>query len=320
MREATMAEEENNSLENIIDRSEQSKILFTGLDTAGKTSIILALQREISQIAMLKPTRQAQRKIFEYLGRQIAEWDLGGQARYRIAYLKQPDKYFDRTAVCIYVIDLQDKQRLGESLSYFNDVITQFKKLEISPLIYIFFHKMDPDFVKENQMRLDGQISDIKAKISKIVNQEFEVNFYKTTIYDLWTIISAFSQILLRLYPQSELVDKTIGEFAQKIKADAMIILDHNSLVISQYFKDEPSRDLLSSTVPYFLTLNDSFVRAMNENHKMIVDRGGKIFYYNNFTIEKIRTPLNIIIMKSTSEFPEDEIVSFMRMFKPLLG
>jgi GTPase SAR1 family protein len=308
------------NLEDIIDRSEQSKILFTGLDTAGKTSIILALQREISQIAMLKPTRQAQRKIFEYLGKQIAEWDLGGQARYRIAYLKQPDKYFDRTAVCIYVIDLQDRARLGESISYFNDVIQQFKKLQITPLIYIFFHKLDPDYLKENLLRIESMISDVKSKIGKIVNNEFEVNFSKTTIYDLWSVVSSFSQILLRLYPQSELVDKTVKEFSSKIKAEAMIVLDHNSLVISQYFKDDASKDVLQSTVPYFLTLNDSFTRALSDNRKMIVERSGKVFYFNSFPIEKIKHPLNIIIMKEKNDFPEEEISSFVKIFKPLLG
>ena len=60
---------ETNQLEFPKEKEEAQKILFTGLDSAGKTSIILALQREISQIAVLKPTRQAQRKIFEYLGR-----------------------------------------------------------------------------------------------------------------------------------------------------------------------------------------------------------------------------------------------------------
>ncbi|MGQ4874124.1 MAG: ADP-ribosylation factor-like protein [Promethearchaeota archaeon] len=57
------------------------KILFTGLDNAGKTSIILALQREFSKIAILSPTRGAQRRIFQFLGRDIAEWDLGGQIK-----------------------------------------------------------------------------------------------------------------------------------------------------------------------------------------------------------------------------------------------
>ena len=51
--------------------AELQKILFTGLDTAGKTSIILAIQREFSKIANIKPTRGAQRRIFKYLGRNI---------------------------------------------------------------------------------------------------------------------------------------------------------------------------------------------------------------------------------------------------------
>ena len=35
------------------------KIIFTGLDNAGKTSIILSLLREIAKIAKIKPTKQA---------------------------------------------------------------------------------------------------------------------------------------------------------------------------------------------------------------------------------------------------------------------
>ena len=107
------------------------KILFTGLDTAGKTSIIFALKREFSKIANIEPTRGAQRQVFQYLGRNIAEWDLGGQISYRISYLRSPNKYFDKTEIAIYVIDVRDKERMQESLSYLSDVIKQFKSLEI---------------------------------------------------------------------------------------------------------------------------------------------------------------------------------------------
>ncbi len=55
------------------------KILFTGLDGAGKTSIILALQREFSKIAVIEPTRGPHRTTFKLLGREVSEWDLGGQ-------------------------------------------------------------------------------------------------------------------------------------------------------------------------------------------------------------------------------------------------
>ena len=103
--------------------SEPQKILFTGLDGAGKSSIILALQREFSRIAITKPTKGAQRRIFTLMGREISEWDLGGQKSYRISYLKNPSKYFDDTEIAIYVIDILDVSRIPESLSYLIDVI-----------------------------------------------------------------------------------------------------------------------------------------------------------------------------------------------------
>ena len=195
------------------DKGENDKILFTGLDNGGKTTILKILQREYSQISMLKPTRRAQRKIFNYLGKSIAEWDLGGQERYRIAYLKEPTKFFDNTSVCIYVFDMQDKNRFEEAISYFDDVIEIFKEMEIEPHIFIFFHKLDPEFEKENNVYVKGQISDLKLQINKIVQERFKVTFLETTIFDLWSIISSFSQILLRLYPQSDLLDRTIEDF-----------------------------------------------------------------------------------------------------------
>ena len=58
------------------DKEIPHKILFTGLDTAGKSTIILAIQREFSKIALLKPTRGAQRRIFEFLGHDVPAWEL----------------------------------------------------------------------------------------------------------------------------------------------------------------------------------------------------------------------------------------------------
>lgn len=299
-----------------------SKILFTGLDSAGKTSIILALQREFSQIATLKPTRQAQRKIFEYLGRKIAEWDLGGQARYRIAYLKSPGKYFDKTAVCIYVIDIQDEARLNESLSYLKDVIEQFKTLEITPPIYVFLHKYDPSLKKVAPVETAKKLLEIKNKATEIVGSEFTVEFFKTSIYDMWTIMAAFSKVLLTLYPQSELIDKTIHEFAEKNEEDAILILDDNSLIIGQYFKNEESRTILEQSTPYFLTLNDSFANAELPKKKMIVERSGKAFYFNEIKFEGDkgdRKPLYLLIMKSKNEFDEPNIETFSKIIRDLV-
>ena len=61
------------------------KILFTGLDFAGKSSIIQVLKREFSKIAKIQPTKGAHRRVFTLLDREVSEWDLGGQKTYRIS-------------------------------------------------------------------------------------------------------------------------------------------------------------------------------------------------------------------------------------------
>ncbi|MHA1727197.1 MAG: ADP-ribosylation factor-like protein [Promethearchaeota archaeon] len=300
-----------------------NKILFTGLDDAGKTSIIKALQREFSMISNIKPTKQAQRRIFEYMGKKIAEWDLGGQARYRIAYLKSPDKYFDHTSVCIYIIDIQEIDRLEESLSYLVDVVKQFKKLEISPPIYVFLHKFDPALKKNAPIETAKRILDIENRIKKIIDNNHSIEFFNTSIYDLWSVMTSFSKILLTLYPQSELIDKTVKDFTDKAGADAILILDNNSLVVAQSFKIEEARAILETTTPYFLTLNDSFQQSENANQlqqKMIIERSEKLFLFDEIRLEAEQLPLFLLIMKDKGkEFDETEINAFKKIIKDII-
>jgi len=90
------------------------------------------------------------------MGREIAEWDLGGQISYRISYLKNPGKYFDDTEIAIYVIDVQNRVRLPEAISYLKDVVDRFNKLEIAPPIFVFLHKYDPALRRNalNEMKI----------------------------------------------------------------------------------------------------------------------------------------------------------------------
>ncbi|MHA2289301.1 MAG: ADP-ribosylation factor-like protein [Promethearchaeota archaeon] len=140
------------------------KILFTGLDSAGKTSIILALQREFSKIALVEPTRGAERDNFQLLGRNITEWDLGGQQFYRDSYLKKPGKFFDETEIAIYVIDILDASRFKESLSYLYEVVDKFKELNIEPLISVFFHKYDPKLIHSVEKQIKSEILALRTQ------------------------------------------------------------------------------------------------------------------------------------------------------------
>ncbi|MHA1791428.1 MAG: ADP-ribosylation factor-like protein [Promethearchaeota archaeon] len=242
------------------------KILFTGLDFSGKSTIILSLERDLARIATLTPTKMVERTAFEYLGYRIVKHDLGGQKKYLINYLKQPGKYFAETAVMIYVVDIQDNVRFKETLSYFSDVIDQFEKLEIKPLIYVFFHKAekillegDPEFGTFLEGEGMRTVDRLKKDFSKIVDGKYKIEFKLTTIFDLWSITSAFSEIMLKLFPQSVLLDKTLQEFAVLNRLDALLLLDSNSLTLANYYKNDDAKNILHASTPYFLTLLDSW-------------------------------------------------------------
>lgn len=298
-----------------------NKVLFTGLDDAGKTSIILSLQREFSKIAILSPTRGAQRRIFNFLGKEISEWDLGGQLAYRIAYLKNPGKYFEGTEIAIYVIDIQNKSRIPEATSYFKDVIEQFKELEIEPPIYVFLHKFDPALRRSALNEMESLIIDLKDKL-RVTNYK-EIYYYETSIYDFGSIITAMSEILLSLYPKSELIEKTIHEFAKKVNSEGVVIIDDNSLIIGSYYKDEETKHLLTASTPYFLTLHDSFqfTSPMEEKYenRMIVQRFGKNFIFKQITLKKESEPYYLILLKEDPVFHKEDLESFANLLKEIL-
>lgn len=304
------------------EKPEAKKILFTGLDDAGKTSIILALQREFSKIANIEPTRGAQRRMFEFLGKTISEWDLGGQETYRISYLKNPDKYFAETEVAIYVVDIQNRQRVQESVSYLCDVTAQFKKLEINPPIFIFFHKYDPALTRNVYQEFDKVLFHFREKI--LSNPEVKISsFYKTTIYNLSTVISAISEILLSLYPKANLIQQTISEFATKSDIEGIEIIDPNSFIVGWYYKNEKIKDILVASTPYFLSLNTSLNYADTMDHEgedqMIMQRFGKYFLFKKFSLNDEAVPYYVLIFKDNPEINKEEFNALINLLCELL-
>ncbi|MFX1337837.1 MAG: ADP-ribosylation factor-like protein [Promethearchaeota archaeon] len=304
------------------EKPETSKILFSGLDDAGKTSIILALQREFSKIANIEPTKGAQRRMFEFLGKNISEWDLGGQQTYRIAYLKNPTKYFTETEVLIYVIDIRNKQRIQESLSYLKDVINEFRNLEIEPPIFIFFHKYDPALTRNSYEEIDKLILYLRDKILSIPNYK-KFYFRNTTIYDLSTLISAMSEALLSIYPKTDLIQQTIYEFGIKSKADGIAVIDSNSLIIGWFYRYESMKDILLASTPYFLSLNTSFdfTEGMEDNdeNKMIIQRHGKYFLFRKFSLNEEVEPFYLLISKDDPEINKEGFNALINILTEIL-
>ncbi len=295
------------------------KILFTGLDNSGKTSIILALQNKYSRIATLQPTRQTERSSFSYLGNRITRWDLGGQQRYRIAYLKNPGKYFDKTAICVYVIDVQDKERVDEAVEYFQKVVAMFKQLAIAPPIYIFLHKADPEWMRAAEDYQAGYVETLEDKFRKSA-PDHQMLFQITSIFDPWTIISSFSEVLLHLYPKSELVDRSIEEFAKKLKAEGMVVLDNNALILGQYFTDVDQKQDFEDVTPYVLQLFENFRSIQKKNKKLAItlDEGEYMFHV---VTDPLQSDERFIFVKAPlSGITESDIDDFGNILIDLLS
>jgi len=301
------------------------KILFTGLDTAGKTSIILTLQREFAKIARIEPTRGPSRRIFILLGHEISEWDLGGQKSYRISYLKNPGKFFDRTEIAIYVIDIQNRDRLDESLSYLNDVLEQFRSLRINPPLNIFFHKCDPMWIRSFQSAVTNLVYDLTERIQNLAEYE-NIHFYQTSIFDLYSIMSAMSEILLELYPKAQLIQKTIEEFGKKLKCEGIMVIDDNSIILGSYFENDEAKFLLNKTVSYFLNLNDNFLKiGLNQpDDKFLVQKLGKYFVFRQIMIPGYSNPYNVLILREYNPlnifFNKQEYIAFIQILVDIIN
>jgi len=299
------------------------KIIFIGLDNAGKTSIILTLLREISKFAVISPTRHAKRRKLEFLGMKISEWDLGGHERYRKQYLENAELYFRGTNILIYVIDVQDYDRIVESYIYLNQIIGKLNELNLNPVIYIFFHKNDPDMSDSNQIKINDTVSYLKEKIEGIQNSN-KFKFYNTTIFDLSSIINTMSEILLSLYSRVEIVKKTIREFAFKSRIEGIEVLDDNSLIISSFYQNDNIKRILNSLSPYFLRLNDGFenlnVSKEEAKNYMLVERFGKYFIFKKFKLTKQFFPYYILLCTNEPLLERSEIEALIKLLRDLLS
>ncbi|MFX0028363.1 MAG: ADP-ribosylation factor-like protein [Candidatus Hermodarchaeota archaeon] len=305
------------------DNPDARKVIFVGLDHAGKTSIILSLLREISKFAIIKPTRNIERRTFEFLGMKISEWELGGHERYRKLYLEEAQLIFRGTDILIYVLDIQDRDRIVESCVYLKDIIDKLIEMKLNPPIYVFIHKDDPDFTKSVQTKVNDTISYLKNKI-KDFQKCIKLSFYETSVFEPYSIINAMSEILLNLYPKSKVIETAIQEFAYKNQVDGIALIDDNSLIIGTYYKTEVIKEILNSLSPHFLRLNDVFDELDNSGdhfeNQMIVEKLEKNFLFKQFKLMEDNIRFYILLCTDKPFFNKFEFNPLFNLLKKTIS
>merc|ERR1712088_954725 len=87
----------------------QMRILMVGLDAAGKTTILYKLK--LGEIVTTIPTIGFNVETVEYKNISFTVWDVGGQDKIRPLWRH----YFQNTQGLIFVVDSNDRERLGEA-------------------------------------------------------------------------------------------------------------------------------------------------------------------------------------------------------------
>lgn len=110
-------------------KEKEMRILFLGLDNAGKSSVIKAFMGE--SIDDLSPTLGFEIKTVECQGYRLSCWDVGGQSTIR-AYWRN---YFEATDGVVWVVDSTDRERMALCKKELDSILQQERLASASLLI-----------------------------------------------------------------------------------------------------------------------------------------------------------------------------------------
>jgi len=260
------------------------KVLFVGLGNSGKTSYLRAISQKFSELTEIRPTKGVERSEITVLGHQLKEWDLGGQEKYRASYIKNADLYLYDTNLLFYFIDIRDDKRFEESFEYFGKLVEIMRAFNQFPPIIINFHKMDPD-LSETQELIE-KVEKLKKKFLEL-SKGFNALFYNTSIFDAYSLNKSFSEGISSLSPNREIFAAQLQWFSSKLNAKAMLLLNENSLILSDYAIDKSTETVSALSAPHFQNLFRTFTdfKLITKN-SAIWQMEDSIILFNHFILD----------------------------------
>lgn len=173
------------------------KIVFFGLDQAGKTSLIRFIKRKEPLVALkekldARPTVGVDMSRIKFQELPIVLTELGGQRVFREAYAKDLEKYFSETQLAVFVVDCLNLKRLQEAIEFLKVVYPFLNTNHI--LLRIAIHKADGGALEESQT-----VATILQKISEEVHipiVDLLGSVHTTSVKEPASISAFFSQII----------------------------------------------------------------------------------------------------------------------------
>jgi GTPase SAR1 family protein len=303
----------------------QKKLLMIGLDNGGKTSILAVLQEKFSIIKDLLPTRGVQREKLDFFGYPIISWDLGGQVQYREKlYFNKPELYFSDADLILYVIDIQDADRIAESANYFKLVLTALSDLNENPPILVVLNKSDQDVRRTLQWQ--KRVDTVKNTFDKVVEEwnTFEIDYRDTSIFQKETIMQMFSTALMKISDTSEIVENILEDFSVQIEGRALSLISMDGLIFGSYTRNKTDENLVNNSALLLQTLSNfhSSMGLMREKQIVLelplngfTIRGEKLFEYSELLI-----PVYLWLLSEKPELLEQKLDFFKEQLLPLIN
>jgi len=113
----------------------EMRILMVGLDAAGKTTILYKLK--LGEIVTTIPTIGFNVETVEYKNIKFTVWDVGGQDKIRPLWRH----YFQNTQGLIFVVDSNDRERVGEAHDELHKMLNEDELREA--VLLVFANKQD---------------------------------------------------------------------------------------------------------------------------------------------------------------------------------
>ena len=180
------------------------------------------------------PTRRIARDTFKFLGLEFSRLDFGGQRIYREDYLKHPEKFLSGIDLIFYVIDAQDFDRYIESIDYLEEVLLFFKEYQEDVIVEILFHKFDPQLIDD--VEINKRILTLKQALTRYSN-DFDIFFFETTIFDIKSVMDAFSSGLSMLFEKMEMVSNLFSEMSKNYNSLMISLFDGKGITLGEYFR-----------------------------------------------------------------------------------
>ncbi len=299
--------------------SELHKIVFVGLDAAGKTSILRALEGTYSGLDQIKPTLGTERSDFEIMGFQIKNWDLGGQERYRKEHLQGYKDVLLATDFLIFVLDIQNDKRFEEAEIYFDDVILALKRLKIKCPVLLCLHKADPDVIESSSLQKNLKVAAnlFNAAAKK---QDLKIKTYNTSIYDRKSLLEMFSYSISELI-QLTLLNRVLDEFRQesdKYGVLGSVLFDQHLFVVGSSFPNPAIKSACFNTLNALTDITRDFKSVYDANRPIELNLpviGGSLYKFSFMRIPKLPDTYYHLIMGAPSLKVIESIALFQNNF-----